>query len=86
MHRVLVELCEAKLIERHYLSSGVATFSLLRSGSVVHLVCERCGSVGTCDGGKVQSLLRKLSESEGFSMIASTVSVRGICAGWRARG
>lgn len=85
VHRVLVELCEANLIERHYLSRGVAMFSLLRSGSVVHLVCDRCGVVSTCEGSKVQSLLRKLSESEDFGMIAATVSVRGTCTGCRAR-
>lgn len=86
VHRVLAELCEAKLLERHYLSSGVATFSLLQSRSVVHLVCERCGVVSACEGMKVHSLLLKLTEAEDFAMLASTVSVRGTCATCRARG
>lgn len=85
VHRVLAELCEANLIERHYLGTGVATYSLRQISSVVHLVCERCGSVEACEGATIQSLLSQLIEAKDFAMAASTVSVRGNCAACSAR-
>jgi Fur family transcriptional regulator, ferric uptake regulator len=80
IHRVLAELCDAGLIEKHFLGTGTASYSLHQAGACAHLVCQRCGNVQTCTAAELQPLLSQLSEASGFALQESTVSLRGTCA------
>lgn len=80
IHRVLVELCEAGLVERHFLGTGTASYSLCQTGTGAHQICQRCGEVQTCSDQPLQALLGALSESHGFALLEATVSLRGVCA------
>ncbi|WP_386070106.1 Fur family transcriptional regulator [Tahibacter sp. UC22_41] len=80
IHRVLAELRDAGLVERHYLKAGVASYSLRRTGSFAHLVCRRCQRIESGEDPALQAILVQLAESRGFALIESSVSVHGVCS------
>lgn len=85
IHRVLAELREAGLVERHYLKAGTASYSLRRTGSIAHLVCRRCQRIESCEDPALQTILGQLAESRGFALIEPSVSVQGLCSDCGAR-
>ncbi len=80
VHRVLAELCEAGMLERHYLARGMASFTLPHTGVQAHLVCQRCGQVQACEDPQLQELVHRLTSLHEFEVMESTVSLRGLCA------
>lgn len=83
VHRVLVELVDAGLAERHYIGNGTASFSPRQASPAAHLVCRRCAGVDTVEDPALSRLVRTLSQGRGFALQEATISLRGICAACR---
>ena len=80
IHRVLAELRDAGLVERHYLADGKASYSPARAAATAHLVCRACGAAVAIDDAALDRRFAELAAGRGFVLAGHTVSLHGVCA------
>jgi Fur family ferric uptake transcriptional regulator len=80
IHRVLGELRNAGLVERHYLGEGMASYASARSPASAHFVCRGCGAIASIEDAALARQIRKLAANQRFAIADWTVSLRGVCA------
>lgn len=79
VYRVLTQLENAKLIERHNFDGGYAVFEINKKGHHDHIVCLKCGHVTEFYDETIEQQQEYLAKHHGFRLIHHTHAIYGEC-------
>lgn len=85
VYRTLALFAELDLVRESNLGEA-ATWEPRHDDTVIHLLCEQCGTVQHHDSVAVRRLRRELSQEAHFDSVETDVRVRGRCERCRAAG
>jgi len=79
-YRTLEALDEAGLLTHAHLGAGAPTYHVVDAVPHIHLVCRRCGSIGSISAQRVEPAIDAVSAATGFSADLRHLVLHGICA------
>ncbi|WP_184300729.1 ferric iron uptake transcriptional regulator [Roseateles oligotrophus] len=80
VYRVLLQLEQAGLLERHHFEGGRSVFELNEGQHHDHLVCIKCGRVEEFYDEDIERRQKTVAEGRGFQLQAHELALYGICA------
>ena len=79
VYRVLTQLENAGLIERHSFDGGYAVFEVSKQGHHDHIVCLKCGHVTEFCDTAIETRQEEVAKHHGFNMAYHTHAIYGEC-------
>ncbi|MFB6893498.1 Fur family transcriptional regulator [Kitasatospora sp. NPDC056327] len=80
VYRTLQSLADAGEVDVLRTADGEAVYRRCSSGHHHHLVCRRCGATVEVEGPAVERWANSVAAEHGFSDIAHTLEIFGLCA------
>lgn len=80
VYRNLDTLENVGLVQHTHLGHGGATYHASEELNHLHLVCEKCGSIGDAPLEVAASFVQQLSDDYGFKTDVTHFAISGLCA------
>lgn len=80
VYRVLTQLEEAGLLERHHFEGGKSVFELNEGKHHDHLVCVKCGRVEEFYDAEIERRQQAIAEERGFKLEEHELALYGVCS------
>ncbi|RQO53407.1 ferric iron uptake transcriptional regulator [Paucibacter sp. KBW04] len=80
VYRVLMQLEQAGLLERHHFEGGKSVFELNEGHHHDHLVCVKCGRVEEFYDEEIERRQKAIAENRGFRLQEHELALYGVCA------
>jgi len=80
VYRNLDTLENVGLVQHTHLGHGGATYHASEELNHLHLVCEKCGSIGDAPLDVAASFVQQLSDDYGFKTDVTHFAISGLCA------
>ena len=79
VYRVLNQLEEAKILERHHFASGKAFYELSSKTHHDHLICLRCGKITEFLDPFIEQRQQQIAEQHGLTLSHHSLYLFGYC-------